>query len=144
MAKLLVHALLVSCLMWPPGMCCLAAQYPRAARRGWTEKTNSHHHGVGGRRRTTCNGSSSPQRTELMSGRALYVRGGDDLRALDGQRQPWWKGVNRKPLPAPEALSRCGSEALKAVSASGSVSSRNDHRSRRYQCQDALVMHHRK
>lgn len=116
MLLLLVRALLVSCLVWPLGICCAASPSSNtaaaaAARRSFcAEKTNRH--GVIGWRWTTPNGSSGPQQAGLQLERALCVRGGDAGVAVEGQRQKWWKGVNRKPLPAPEALSRCGSEAV--------------------------------
>lgn len=116
MLLLLVRALLVSCLVWPLGICCAAspssntAAAATARRSFFAEKTNRH--GVRGWRRTTPNGSSGPQQAGLQLERAMCVRGGDAGVAMEGQRQKWWKGVNRKPLPAPEALSRCGSEAV--------------------------------
>lgn len=117
MLLLLVRALLVSCLVWPLGICCTAYPNTAARRSFFAEKTNRHE--VRGRRRTTPNGGSgSQQQAGLLLGRALCVRGGEAGVALRGRRQKWWKGVNRKPLPAPEALSRCGSEAVVCYSSS--------------------------
>lgn len=112
MLLLLMRALVVSCLMWPLGRSCTAAPSPTAtARRSFVLETTNRQHDLRGRRWTTHNGGGGPQRAGLLLRRALCVRGGDTGGALAGQRHKWSKGVNRKPLPAPEALSRCGSEA---------------------------------
>eukprot|EP00752_Nemacystus_decipiens_P001895 g1825.t1 len=102
----LMRALLVTCLVRPLGICCAAASSPATAARGSFLAKRTNRDGVGGRQRTTPNGSSGQRQAELRSGRALCIRGGDAGEALEGQRKKWWKGVNRKPLPAPEALSR--------------------------------------
>lgn len=115
MLSLLMRALLFSCLMWPLGTCCMATPPSNTAPRSFLAE-NINRRDFGGRRRTTRNGSSDPHRAGLLIARALCVRGGDAGQALGGRRKKWWTGgnrnVNRKPLPAPEALSRCGSYGL--------------------------------
>ncbi len=97
---------LVAIVLWPHSATCCAASskatQPTSSTAALPEKSFRERRRLG---RVTDRDSRDPPQTALSSERALRVRGGGAREDLPGERHRR-RGVNRKPLPIPEALSR--------------------------------------
>ncbi|CAN0120869.1 unnamed protein product [Ectocarpus sp. 4 AP-2014] len=63
--------------------------------------------GSGGQDRIVANSSNAPRQTAVLPGSVFYARGGGiNVAFTRGRGNKWQDGVNRRAIPAPEALSR--------------------------------------
>ncbi|CAM9515329.1 unnamed protein product, partial [Ectocarpus fasciculatus] len=104
MLRLLKCTLLLSVAWRRP---CAAAELlwrPQQQPQAPLTRNRNGDSGPGGQDRVVPNSNSAPRQAVLLPGMAVHARGGGINIAFGKDRNKWQDGVNRRAIPAPEAL----------------------------------------